>query len=298
MTHGLTDCVQDGSVRHVLIGLVGYRLSSWHRTHGDVINYQYRPLRAPAASRGRPSAHDGYWPVEIVTCRRAPAMMNLRHLKLWKRGHNNNATGNSNNDVIGGSSSRAVVPLSVDWDDVRSPSSDSGYSDVVVAAAAAAAASSTCGGPPPVCLQFGAPSPATRLLLSPVLDPVVAGRSSSEVTSSSTRRSKSAVTMHRLAPIETTSSSGGRGNFVVGKNVVSSSSTAGGGRGAGPSHGGEGGGVRVPACAGVVMEKLVGLIRTDNVERFRQMLNDTRFDVNTKDQVSYDNSIIIYLIHQ
>jgi len=198
--------------------------------------------------------------------------MNLRHLKLWKRHHTTAAANDVSGDV-GKSRGGDVV-------DVRSPSSDSGYSDVA---------------PPTFSSMFsrqhggqsghhhaghllgpradqqrdrdhraGRSSAAVELSGRRKTDTLSAARHFRGLKGSSTPRSAAESTRRTLSP----PSADAKSPTVTATKTTTTTTAS-------------------TSAAGVTADAFFTLIREGNVDKLRQFLRDTKFDVNVRDTVRH-----------
>ena len=197
--------------------------------------------------------------------------MNLRHLKLWKRHH---AAATAANDVSGdvGKSRGDVV-------DVRSPSSDSGYSDVAPPTFSSMFSRHHGGQPghhhgghllgPRADQQrehrAGRSSAAGELSGRRKTDTLSAARHFRGLKGSSTPRSAADSTRRTLSP----PSADAKSPTVPKATTTTTTSSA----------------------AGVTAEAFFALVREGNVDKLRQFLRDTKFDVNARDTVCHVDQI-------
>ena len=196
-------------------------------------------------SRGTP-------PPSRQTLHAGKTTMNLRHLKLWKR---HAAASDVSGDV---GKSRDVV-------DVRSPSSDSGYSDVAPTSSMFSRQHGQPGhhGHPPAHRSAGA-------------DQRDRGRSSAVAAELSGRRktdTPAAAGLFRGLRNSSTARSGGDSTrrTLSPQSAEVKSPTA----------------PKPTSADGVTVEAFFAVVREGNVDKLRQFLRDTKFDVNTRDTVRY-----------
>jgi hypothetical protein len=237
--------------------------------------------------------------------------MNLRHLKLWKR-HAAGGSSGGGNDVTNDVVVVRTAPL-VEYD-VRSPSSDSGYSDVVPASMSVAASTTASFGtrhhhhqqqqPPQQRRIVQLPPPSSSVIpccLGPELPAVTAGGvarsgASAGVAAGPQMSGKRAATdatssggMFRISETSTTTA-------MTPGNVDSRKHAAASGRSgvftAHPAAAKSMAATKVATPGGrtaepVTMDTLIGFVRSKDVERLKRALSETKFDVNTRDSVGF-----------
>jgi len=195
--------------------------------------------------------------------------MNLRHLKLWKRHHA--AAAATANDVSGD-----VGKSRGGGGDVRSPSSDSGYSDVAPPTFSSMLSRQHGGQPghhhgghllgPRADHRAGRSSAAVELPGRRKTDTLSAARHFQGLKGSSTPRSADESSRRALsAP-----SADAKSPTVPKTTTTTTTSTSAAG-----------------VTAGVTADAFFALIREGNVDKLRQFLRDTKFDVNVRDTVRH-----------
>jgi len=187
--------------------------------------------------------------------------MNLRHLKLWKR--HTPTTG----DAAAGDVSKSRDAAA----DVRSPSSDSGYSDVAPTYSSMFSRQQQHGhhGHLPAPGHRGRSAADVSGRRKPDA-PTAAGQFRGLRGSSTPRSAAAESTRRTLSPPSTDVKSPS-----APKTTTTTTTLAG----------------------GVTVEAFFSVVREGNVDKLRQFLRDTKFDVNARDTVG-SKSVLVYSLHR